>query len=83
MAKESEGMSQVAYAKSRGISTRYVRTLTRKGVIVIKPNGKIDGLASDAMRERCILPRVNPYDTTPVDLADVERRLDAWLTPSS
>ena len=81
MAQEQQGVTQIQYARSRGISTRYVRTLTRKGIMVLMPNGKIDAEASDRMRQEYVAPRMNPGDwNRPVNLEDIERRLDNWLT---
>ena len=81
MAKDQQGLTQVEYARTRGISTRYVRALTRKGVMVLMPNGKINAEASDLMREKCIAPRINRGDwNRPIDIGELERRLDNWLT---
>ena len=83
MGKTKQGLSAHGYAKRCGLSGSYVCRLVRDGRIPLMKNGRIDPTAADEARERNIAPRINPYDTTPVDLADVERRPDAWLTLSS
>lgn len=77
MAKKQQGLTQVQYARTRGISTRYVRTLTRRGIVVVMPNGKIDGPASDRMRQECIAPRMPPVSTDSSTVVDIEKL--GWL----
>jgi len=79
MAKEQQGLTQIQYARSRGISSRYVRVLTRRNIVILLPNGRIDAEASDRMREECVAPRMRPDECRPVDLKDIERRLGLTL----
>ena len=81
MNKTKQGLSAAAYAKSRGLSGSYVARLVRDGRIPTLPDGSIDAEQADRARHENVAPRINPGDwNRPVDLKDIEPRVDGWLT---
>ena len=60
--KAKLGMSQRAYAASRGIARPYINRLVHAGIIPTLPDGSIDPDAADRARAENIVPRMPRMD---------------------
>ena len=73
--KAKLGMSQRAYAASRGIARPYINRLVHAGVIPTLPDGSIDPDAADRARAENIVPRMPRIDCKQqFDMEALERR---------